>query len=214
MMCIVVFFCLCPDEYTGTTADDQAFALNDVALLIRTRQLPNKHSSEPELLAATSLQLTFTSTEKNNDQVVIIAHARSTDVLCYPVSAPTRQFLLHRSHFGHLRLPFDGNVKTSMITHTMHVHAAALDSITGIAPKNLSACSLRAGGVMALLQGGCDPSVIKLLARWKSDTMMQYLHQQSLPVFQNLAAKIFNNGTYTFLPDKWVPALPVVDPAI
>ena len=101
-----------------------------------------------------------------------------------------------------------------MITHTMRVHAAALESITGIVPKNLSACSLRAGGGMTLLQGGYDPGIFKLLARWKRDTMMQYLHQQSLPVFQNLASKMFNNGTYTFLPGEWVPAAPAMEPAM
>ena len=105
-------------------------------------------------------------------------------------------------------------VKASMITHIMRVHAMALESITGIAPKNLSAHSLRAGGAMALLQGGCDPNVIKLLARWKSDTMMRYLQQQSLLVFQNLAAKMFNNRTYMFLPDKWAPAAHAVEPAM
>ena len=67
---------------------------------------------------------------------------------------------------------------------------------------------------MTLLQGGCSPSVIKLLALWKGETMMRYLHQQSLPVFQNLAAKMFNNGTYTFLPVEWVPAAPAVEPAM
>ena len=101
-----------------------------------------------------------------------------------------------------------------MITHTMRVYAATfLESITGIAPKNLSACSLGAGGAMALLQGGCNPSVIKLLARWKRETMIKYLHQQSLLDFQNLPAKMFNNWTYTFLPDKWVLAVPDVEPA-
>eukprot|EP00536_Pseudo-nitzschia_multiseries_P015576 jgi/Psemu1/43116/gm1.43116_g len=35
---------------------------------------------------------------------------------------------------------------------------------------------------------------------------MRYLHQQSLPIFQNLASVMFNNGTYSFLPEEWVPA--------
>ena len=141
--------------------------------------------------------LTFT-TQKSNNWGVIIAHTRSNNVLCCPVSAATCQLLLHRSHFGHLNLHFDGNVKlasyyssqhvnmpvkASMVTRTLRVHAAALEPITGIAPNNLSACSLWAGGAMALLQGGCNPSVIKLLAPWKSDTMMRYMHQQSLPAF-------------------------------
>ena len=156
VICVAFFFCLCPDEYTGTTTDDQAFALNDVALFIGTRRLHNKHSSEPELLAATALQLTFT-TQKINNLGVIIAHACSNDVLCCPVSAVTRQLLLHRSHFGCHNLPFDGTVKLAsyyssqhislpvkafVITHTLHVHAATLESIMGIAPKNLLARSL------------------------------------------------------------------------
>ena len=71
MICVAFFFCICPGEYTETTPDDQAFALNNVILFIGTRRLHNKHSSEPELLAATSLQLTF-STQKNNDRGVIV----------------------------------------------------------------------------------------------------------------------------------------------
>ena len=80
-----------------------------------------------------------------------------------------------------------------MITHTVRVHVAALESITEIASKNLFAHSLQAGGAMAVLQGGCDPSVTR---------------------FQNLAAKMFNNGKYTFPPDEWFPAAPAVDPAV
>ena len=59
MMCIAFFFCLRHGEYTRITTDDQAFALNEVPLFIGIRRLHNKHYSEPELLAATSLQLTF-----------------------------------------------------------------------------------------------------------------------------------------------------------
>ena len=160
MICVEFVFCLRPGEYTGTTIDDQAFALNDVTLFIGTRRLHKTYASEPELLAATSLQLTFT-TQKNNDRGVIITHTRSNDILCCPVSAATRQLLLHRTHFGRLNCPFEGTVKlasyyssqhvnlpvkTSVITHTLRVHVAALESITGIAPKNLSARSPQARG--------------------------------------------------------------------
>ena len=53
---------------------------------------------------------------------------------------------------------------------------------------------------------GCDSDIIKLLGRWKSDTLMDYLHQQSLPVFRRLASLMFNNGHHTFLPAETVPA--------
>eukprot|EP00536_Pseudo-nitzschia_multiseries_P017059 jgi/Psemu1/49138/gm1.49138_g len=50
--------------------------------------------------------------------------------------------------------------------------------------------------------GKCDSNVIKLLAHWHSDCMMRYLHQQSLPISKNLASLMFNNGAYSFPPDK------------
>ena len=59
-MYIAFLFCLCPGEYTGTTIDDQAFALDDATLFIETRRLHNEHSSKQKLLlASTLLQLTF-----------------------------------------------------------------------------------------------------------------------------------------------------------
>ena len=121
IMYIAFFFCLRPGEYIGTTTDDQVFSLNDVALFLGTRQLHNKHSSEPELSAATSLQLMFT-TQKNNNQGVIIAHACSNVVLCCPVSAATCQILLHRSHSGCLNLLFDGTVKLDSYYNSHHIN--------------------------------------------------------------------------------------------
>ena len=154
------------------------------------RRLHNEHSSEPELLAPTSLQLTFTA-QKNNNRAVIITPACSNDVLCCSVSEASCQLLLHHSTFRCLHLSFDDTVKlasyyssqhanmpvkASIINHILGAHAASLESVSGIIPQHLSACSLWAGGAMALLQGGCDRSVIKLLARWKNDTMMRCLH--------------------------------------
>ena len=58
---------------------------------------------------------------------------------------------------------------------------------------------------MALLSGGCDSDIIKLVGRWRSDAMNDYLHEQSLPVFRNLARLMFNNGEHSFLPSETVP---------
>ena len=217
MMCLAFYFCLRPGEYTGTTSDDQAFALDDVAFYIGSRRLINASASSAEISAATSLQLTFT-TQKNGTKGDIIAHSRSGDPLCCPVTSAARQ-LLHLRDNG----TYDGSLKlvsyrkssgrivritASMVTATMRWHAAVLQPTTGISPRTLSARSLRAGGAMALLQGRCDSNVIKLLARWHSDAMMRYLHQQSIPLFSRLAALMFNNGSYSFLPDDTVPATP------
>eukprot|EP00536_Pseudo-nitzschia_multiseries_P014702 jgi/Psemu1/39837/gm1.39837_g len=145
-----------------------------------------------ELLAATtSVTLTFI-TQKNGDKGEVVAHARSGDSLCCPVSAS----------------------RATTVTSSMQVYAQSLYHTTGISPSAISARSLRAGGAMALLQGKCDSNVIKLLVRWHSDCMMRYLHQQSLPIFKNLASVVFNNGTYSFLPEEWVPAAAPSPPSI
>ena len=92
------------------------------------------------------------------------------------------------------------------VTKALRVHAGLLEHSTSINPKDISACSLRVSRAMALLIGKYDASTIKLLARWHSDSMMRYLHAQSLPVFEQLAAKMFNYGVSTFLPLDWIPA--------
>lgn len=220
MMCIAFFFCLRPGEYTGTTTDDQAFALEDVAVFLGARRLNNALSSDAEIEAATAVHLVFT-TQKNGDKNEAVAHARSNDPLCCPVTSVTRQLLLHRQEFRRRGVPYDGKVKlatyyndrqvrvpvkAAMMTDAIRWHAGVLEPVTGIKASSLSARSLRAGGAMALLAGGCDTNVIKLLARWRSDSMLRYLHQQSLPIFKKLAVTMFNQGQYTFLPEDWVPA--------
>ena len=60
---------------------------------------------------------------------------------------------------------------------------------------------------MALLCGDIDFDIIKMLGRWHSDSMIRYLHVQAQPIVQRLAAKMFNNGEYSFLPDAAVPII-------
>jgi hypothetical protein len=78
---------------------------------------------------------------------------------------------------------------------------------TGIAADEVSARSLRSGGAMALLCGQIDPDHIHILGRWHSDAMMRYLHMQARAVVGGYAVKMFNKGTYTFLPDETVPII-------
>ena len=127
---------------------------------------------------------------------------------------------MHCRAFARFNCPYNGSVKlasyytdagknipvkASQVTGMIRIYATVLRSETGIDPAELSARSLRAGGAMALLSGGCDSDIIKLLGRWKSDAMMDYLHQNSLPVFRRLATVMFNNGRHRFLPGESVP---------
>ncbi len=220
MICIAFFFCLRPGEYTGTTTDDQAFCLNDVVLYSHERRLSNEFSPDHDLLAATHVTYCFT-TQKNMNNGQIIAHARSGHQHCCPVIATVRQLLMHRAAFLQFDKPYKGSTKIASyylpngknialrgdsFTKCIRNEAAGLRSRTGVDPSEYSARSLRAGGAMALLSANCDSNVIKLLGRWKSDAMMDYLHEQSLPIFKRLATAMFNNGQHFFLPSEVVPA--------
>jgi hypothetical protein len=78
---------------------------------------------------------------------------------------------------------------------------------TGISPDEVSARSLCAGSGMALLCGKVDKNLIQMLSRWHCDAMIRNLHMQAQPIVQNFAAKMYNNGTYSFIPNETVPLL-------
>lgn len=219
MVCIAFYFCLRPGEYTGTTNDDAPFLLQDVGFYIGPRKLDNATAFDWEILAATAVTLMFT-TQKNMHRNENIAHGLSGATLCCPVRATARQFLYHRHQRQRLLLPYDGKVRLASfytpsnqirplqakhVTDILRSHVGLTRSSTGLSPDDISARSLRAGGAMALLCGKVDDNVIKLLARWNSDSMMDYLHQQATPVMARLAAKMYNNGSYSFLPNEYVP---------
>jgi hypothetical protein len=64
---------------------------------------------------------------------------------------------------------------------------------------------------MALLHLKVDLGNIWIMGRWHSDTIMRYLHVQGQPILGNYAACVFNEGNYSFLPDKTVPIIDVYD---
>jgi hypothetical protein len=66
--------------------------------------------------------------------------------------------------------------------------------------------SLCAGGVMVLLHGRVDLSNIRMMGRWHSDAMLRYFHVQAQPILGNYAARMFNEGNNSFLPDETRPS--------
>jgi len=127
--------------------------------------------------------------------------------------------LVHRRWFERKAIPFDDtvrlasyyhndkrlNIRHSEITKQLRSAARHCFQQTGIDPKAITARSLRAGGAMALLCGRVDKDTIQLVGRWHSDSMLRYLHQEARPIMQNLAAKMFQDGNYSFLPTAMVP---------
>jgi hypothetical protein len=211
MITITFFFLLRPGEYTGTTMDDMPFWLESVALYVRDRRLDVMTASFVELDAATSVSYTFT-TQKNGTRDKKLVQGLSGDSKCCPITATARRIKYHRAknskqtvsvasyYRAHRRTNIRGKAITDTLRHAMTVNYHRI----GIHANEISARSLRAGGAMAMMCSKIDLNNIRMMGRWHSDAMMRYLHVQTQPIVKRYAAKMFNNGTYTFQPDETV----------
>jgi hypothetical protein len=214
MITIAFFFLLQPGEYTGTTINDTPFRWQYVHLYIGPRRLDNMLCSEAEVHDATSVYYTFT-TQKNGIRNEKIVHGLSGTGLCCPVLARGRRIrYLRRNNAKYTELMASlyvrnrlTAIKAQQITETICQSMIVKFHHTGIAADEVRAQSLRAGGAMTLLCGKVDMNLVQILGGWHSDTTIRYLHMQAQPIVQHFAAKMYNNGNYSFLPDEKVPLL-------
>ena len=204
MICIAFYFLLRPGEYTGTKTDDQPFLIEDVTLHLGNQPLHPYTSPIHQIKA-----------QKNANRNEQVSHGRSGDPRCCPMRATIRRILYHRRMNTPRNKPLATyyNARNHLvavtpkdITEQLRAAATANFHLTGILATDISARSLRAGGAMALLCGNVDFDIIKMLGRWHSDAMLQYLHVQAQPIIKQLAVKMFNNGRYSFNPTDTVPA--------
>jgi hypothetical protein len=144
-----------------------------------------------------------------------IVHGLSGTGLCCPVRATARRIKYLRPKGAKYTVPIASiyvcnrrtDMKANNITNTIRQAMIVNFQRTDISPNEVSTRSLRAGSAMALLCRKVDKNLIQMLGRWHSDAMIRYLHMQAQPIVQHIAAKMYNNGTYSFLPDKTVPLL-------
>jgi hypothetical protein len=194
--------------------DDTPFWLEDVALYIRDRRLDVMTASFPELDAATAVSYKFT-TQNNGTRDEILIQGLSGDGKSCPVKATARRIKYHRGksskktvpiasyYRAHSRTAIKAKDITDNLRHTMTMNYHR----TGVHASEISAQSLRAGGAMAMMCSKINMKHIHMMDRWHSDAMMWYLHVQAQPVIERYAAKMFNNGTYTFQPNETVPII-------
>jgi integrase len=206
MICIAFFFLLRPGEYTSQK-DNNPFRLQDVQLFIGPRQLHIPTASALDLQQATSVSLTFTN-QKNGVKGEVISHSRSGDPLVCPCLAVVRRVVHLIYHHQPPHTPLctffsrstSKVVTTSDIRNTLRAEIAAMESELGIQSNEIDARSLRAGGATALLCAQIDPNAIQLLGRWKSDSMIRYLHIAANPHTQQYASQMLNQGLASFHP--------------
>lgn len=140
--------------------------------------------------------MTFTN-KKNGVRNETIGHGRSGHPHVCPVHCLALRVLALRAHGLadpttplNAVIPRPGQnryILTSDLTNhiwaALHLHPDPAYTIVDV-----SVCSTRAGGAMALLCTGIDGDRIRLIGRWRSDEIYRYLHVQETPAMTGLSA--------------------------
>ena len=92
------------------------------------------------------------------------------------------------------------STKSTHVTTALRHSARYLQDETGIPFWKVSTRSLRSGGATALLVAHVEPHNIKLLGRWKSDAMLDYLRQNVTMYTNHFSQQMLTHGGYTFAP--------------
>jgi hypothetical protein len=207
------FFLLRPGEHTHSYTDNHPFRLQDVSFFCASAW-HNAATAELQLLqTATQVLLNFT-TQKNGEENEAVAHGSTNSDLVSPVKAVSRRVThlrfwqatpdtpLHTVCVSNLKTR---NVTSGALTNMLRSSCSVLGGSIGIRPADISARALRAGGAMALLRARVDPTVIQMVGRWKSWTMIRYLHK-SATVTTDLAARMMIGGHYALTNHATLPA--------
>ena len=200
------YFLLRPGEYANSSGEAaHPFRLRDVEFKIGALHFANVMVATPiQLRSATLVSLTFTD-QKNGIKGEKLAHATNGQLDSCPVRAVLRRVLHLRQHNAPASSPlhtfFDlsskkRNVASTLVTNLLRVAALSLPGHAGVNPDNIAARSLRSSGAMALLLGGQDPDIIRVVGRWRSDSMFRYLHAHAMPLIQNNSAIMFHGSHY------------------
>ena len=212
MICIAFFFLLRPGEYAVSTSESTPFEFKDVQLFRGQLRLSLDTATPAEILSSTFASLTFDK-QKNAVRGEVVGHAPSGAPDLCPVQAIGRRILHLREHNAPPYTPLSHaytaegikQIKPADITSAIRLAVTYLGPSLGFLPSDVSARCLRAAGANALLCGGVDTDVIRLLGRWRSDEMLRYLHTQAGPVLRDFSKKMLAGGSFTLIPNQQVP---------
>ena len=211
MAWIGYYHLLRPGEYCKSR-DNKPLRLLDVGLCIGNHALDPCTCPLDDIDRANHSSFEFQD-QKNWNKGEIIAHTISGHMIACPTRAIARRVRALRENFAPPGTPLcsykrNGHWTPFTSTHITKILqiSATLAPQLGISPADITARSLRAGGAMALLCGCVDPSLIKLVGRWKSEAMFRYLYAQALPLIRNLASTMLEHGTFTLAPGASTPA--------
>ena len=206
---VAVFLLNRPGECSMTSGESHPFRWCDIQLYMGQLQLDVFGAKAYQLRAADWYGMTFT-VQKSGVLGEIVGHAHSGALHeCPVVGLLELCLLLHKYGAPHdaplgtyQEMPYGPlcYIKSSDITKALksadHVHGTEF----GIGPDDVSAGCLCYNGDMAILCGGVESSCIRLLGRWKSWTILRYLHLQSQAAMCGLSAAMLQGGRIDMLP--------------
>ena len=212
MLVIGYFFLLRPGEYTYDANNNHPFRLQDITFATPRGLLNAATAPERDLRQATRVLLNFTD-QKNGQRDQAITQGDTPDPAMSPVQAVLRQVLYLRQHRAPADTPlhtyFDPSgrrhVTAKMITAALKASCADLGPSLGLTPQDITARALRNGGCMALIRAGIDPLHARLMGRWKSWAMLEYLHNSSIDT-SDYAARMLTGGDFVIPSHQKLPA--------
>ncbi len=206
------YYLLRGGEHCKTSAKNKPLLLKHIGLAIDEQVLNVVKCNTRDLRRATQSSITFDD-QKNRKKGDVVAHSTSGNPIACPTKALGRRIKYLRDNGADGNTPLCsyryGNrwcqVTSRQITDLLRAAATTMPHLN-ISPKEITSRSLRSGGAMALLCGKVDTTIIKLVGRWRSDAMFEYLHAQALPVVHELAATMFQKGRFTLAAGAFEPA--------
>jgi hypothetical protein len=104
------------------------------------------------------------------------------------------------------------HVRAKDLTNHLRLSCKAVGNELGLCWRDISARALRAGGAMALVRARIDSSLIRMMGRWKSWAMLEYLHRSATDT-TSYAELMLDGGRYAIsrhciLPDDMPQASP------
>ena len=215
LLIIGVFFLLHPGENTYATYNNHPFRLQDASFELPDKSTHNAVTiSADDLAIATKVHLNFT-TQKNGEANEAITHGDTSDALLSPLKAVRRRV----THLRYFHVPPDtplyraylpsgkySNITAAILTATLRASCKSIGSSLGIRPLDISARALRAGGAMALLRANVDPVTIRMIGRWKSWTMIRYLHRSATST-TSFAEQMLTGGNFSIAQHATLPTI-------
>ena len=184
------FFILRPGEYVHTSsppADAHPCRLQDTTFQSPRGPLNGATAPVAHLRQATAVTLNF-ACQKNGDKNQPITHGDTADSAVSPLKAVLQQVLHLRQHAAPPSTPLytyyvrntSHRLSSRDLTNTLRASCKDIGASLGLAAQDISARALRNGGCVALIRAGVDPLHARLMGRWRSWAMIEYLQAQSL----------------------------------